>query len=158
PLPTPHSPFRVVAAVGDPMQIVAAGMTIAASSRTGILLAGGTQMLAVYALAEAIAKFGELTTSWQPQEIVVGTTRWVAEDPTGDTVGLAREIGGVPLLASDLNFAQSRYQQLRVYEEGYVKEGVGAGGCAIASYLYKGWNSCQLLEAIEELIARQNQR
>ena len=158
PLPTPPSPFRVVAAVGDPMQIVAAGITIGASSRTGILLAGGTQMLAVYALAEAIAKFGELTESWQPQQIVVGTTRWVAEDPTGDTVGLAGEIGGVPLLASDLNFAQSRYQQLRVYEEGYVKEGVGAGGCAIASYLYKGWNSGKLLEAIEGLIARQNQR
>lgn len=154
----PPSPLRVLAAVGDPMQIVAAGMTIGASSRTGILLAGGTQMLAVYALAQAIAKFGELTTSWQPQQIVVGTTRWVAEDPTGDTVGLAREIGGVPLLASDLNFAQSRYQQLRVYEEGYVKEGVGAGGCAIASYLYKGWNSGELLEAIEGLIARQNQR
>ena len=154
----PPSPFRVVAAVGDPMQIVAAGITIGASSRTGILLAGGTQMLAVYALAEAIAKFGELTESWQPQQIVVGTTRWVAEDPTGDTVGLAGEIGGVPLLASDLNFAQSRYQQLRVYEEGYVKEGVGAGGCAIASYLYKGWNSGKLLEAIEGLIARQNQR
>ncbi|HBK62347.1 MAG TPA: TIGR00303 family protein, partial [Cyanobacteria bacterium UBA11166] len=157
-VPTPHSPWRLVAGVGDPMQIVAAGMAIAVSRHCGVLLAGGTQMLAVYALAQAIAKLGGLTLSWQPEQIVVGTTRWVAEDPTGDTVGLAREIGDVPLLASNLNFSQSRYQQLQVYEAGFVKEGVGAGGCAIASYLYKGGNSEQLLEAIEGLIARQNQR
>ncbi len=148
-------PFQLVAAVGDPMQIVVAGMAIAASCSCGVLLAGGTQMLAVYALAQALVEFTEFySVRWQPSHIVVGTTRWVAEDPTGDTVGLAREIGGVPLLATDLSFAKSRYPQLRVYEQGYVKEGVGAGGVAIASHLYQKWNSIQLLEAIEALVER----
>ena len=286
-------PFRLVAAVGDPMQIVAAGMAIAAAQNCGVLLAGGTQMLAVYALARALSQLDtsvlqsdadlaaqssptqkgigdreqELNVSqshglnvsqshglnvsqshglnvsqshglnvsklkvessnlqpanlqpanlqpanlqpanlrpnnlqpanlqpanlqpanlqpanlqpnnlqpanlqpnnlqpslqspfspliWQPQRIVVGTTRWVAEDPTGDTVGLARDIGGVPLLATQLSFATSRYPQLQAYEQGYVKEGVGAGGCAIAAHLYKGWSSVQLLQAIEALVER----
>ena len=151
-----YDPLAVVAAVGDPMQIVVAGMTIAASQTCGVLLAGGTQMLAVYALARAIAQHYHL--EWQPQQVVVGTTRWVAEDPTGDTVGLAQMIGNVPLLASQLSFANARYPQLQAYEAGYVKEGVGAGGCAIAASLYQGWSQKQLLTTIEALMDRYVER
>jgi NaMN:DMB phosphoribosyltransferase len=143
-----NSPLQLVAAVGDPMQIVVAGMSIAASRFGGVLLAGGTQMLAVYALAQRLVQCHSL--SWQPEQIIVGTTRWVAEDPTGDTIGLA-ELLETPLIATPLSFANSRYHQLRAYEQGYVKEGVGAGGCAIAANLYQGWNSEQLLQAIETL-------
>ena len=173
---TPSSsidPFQLVAAVGDPMQIAAAGMAIAASRSSGVMLAGGTQMLAVYALARALASTqGEVdqqgvsvakpstnnneqySLAWYPEQVVVGTTRWVAEDPTGDTVGLAQDLSRVPLLATGLSFATSRYPQLQAYERGYVKEGVGAGGCAIAAHLYKGLNSAQLLQAIEGLVER----
>jgi uncharacterized protein (TIGR00303 family) len=151
-----RDPLAVVAAVGDPMQIVVAGMTIAASRTCGVLLAGGTQMLAVYALARAIAQNYRL--EWHPQQVLVGTTRWVAEDPTGDTVGLAQMIGNVPLLASQLSFAKARYPQLQAYEAGYVKEGVGAGGCAIAAHLYQGWSQKQLLTTIEALMDRYVER
>ncbi|NES19186.1 MAG: hypothetical protein F6K41_09705, partial [Symploca sp. SIO3E6] len=152
-------PMQLVAAVGDPMQIVAAGMAIAASGSCGVLLAGGTQMLAVYALAQALTMpnsgiLQKYSLNWQPAQVVVGTTRWVAEDPTGDTVGLAQEIGNVALMATLLNMATSRYPQLQAYEQGYVKEGVAAGGCAIASSLYRGWDSVRLLQAIETLIYR----
>lgn len=160
--------LRIVAAVGDPMQIVVAGMAIAASQTCGVLLAGGTQMLAVYALArsiaQSIAQRSEFTSeftsdfvtdsvtdcAWQPEQIVVGTTRWVAEDPTGDTVGLAKLLA-VPLVATQLNFATSRYAHLRAYEQGYVKEGVGAGGSAIAAHLYQNWGQTELLRAIESI-------
>ena len=148
----PLVPLELVAAVGDPMQVVVAGMAIAASRTVGVLLAGGTQMLAVYALLRSIAQAGSL--DWRPEQIVVGTTRWVAEDPTGDTVGLAELIGSVPLLATQLSFAESRFQSLRVYEQGFVKEGVGAGGCAIAAHLYQNWQQQELLQAIEELADR----
>jgi uncharacterized protein (TIGR00303 family) len=146
-------PFSLVAAIGDPMQIVVAGMAIAASRRAGVLLAGGTQMLAVYALARAISLSHDL--SWQPEAVVVGTTRWVAEDPTANTVGLAELIGDVPLLATQLSFASSRYPQLQAYEQGYVKEGVAAGGCAIAAALHQNWGQAELLAAIEEICDRQ---
>lgn len=147
-------PFAVVAGLGDPMQIFVAGMTIAASRTSGVLLAGGTQMLAVYALARSIAQAENLC--WQPEQAVVGTTRWVAEDATGDTIGLA-ELLEVPLLATNLSFADSRYAQLRVYEQGYVKEGVGAGGCAIAAHLFANWTQDDLLNAIEFLLDEQQQ-
>jgi uncharacterized protein (TIGR00303 family) len=139
-------PLDLVAAIGDPMQPVVAGMALAASRTAGVLLAGGTQMLAVYALAEAIAQTDQL--DWQPDQVLVGTTRWVAEDPTGDTVGLA-DLLGAPLLATQLSFAQSRYDSLRAYEQGYVKEGVGAGGSAIAVHLSQGWRQAELLAAVE---------
>ncbi|MDX2239504.1 MAG: TIGR00303 family protein [Leptolyngbyaceae cyanobacterium bins.302] len=147
-------PLDIVAAVGDPMQVVVAGMAIAASRKGGVLLAGGTQMLAVYALADALATRDRL--NWNPSQIVVGTTRWVAEDPTGDTVGLATLINA-PLMATQLSFALSRFSQLRAYEQGFVKEGVGAGGCAIAAHLDQAWGNTELLGAIETLVERYQQ-
>lgn len=146
---SPRCPLELVAAVGDPMQVVVAGMTIAMSRTCGVMLAGGTQMLAVYALTEAIARHYSL--EWYPQQVAIGTTRWVVEDPTGDTVGLAEAIGNVPLMATQLSFATSRFPQLQAYERGYVKEGVGAGGCAIAAHLTAGWQQDRLLSAIEAL-------
>lgn len=146
-------PFAIAAAVGDPMQITVAGMAIAASRTCGVLLAGGTQMLAVYALATALAKTQNLT--WNAGQIVVGTTRWVAEDATGDTVGLAQSLEHVALIGTELNLTRSRYPQLQVYEQGFVKEGVGAGGAAIAAHLYQQWQNEDLVKAIDRLLDQQ---
>ncbi|NMF63851.1 nicotinate-nucleotide--dimethylbenzimidazole phosphoribosyltransferase [Brasilonema octagenarum] len=154
--PASIDPLDLVAAVGDPMQVVVAGMAIALSRSCGVLLAGGTQMLAVYALISAITQVYAL--SWRPEEVLIGTTRWVAQDLTGGTIELAQLVGksnmtpnGVtpPLLATELSFADSRYPQLRAYEHGFVKEGVGAGGACIAAHLVQGWQQHQLLQAIE---------
>ncbi len=145
-----HDPLQLVAAIGDPMQVVVAAMALAASCHCGVMLAGGSQMLAVYALARSIARYHHIP--WQPERIIIGTTRWVAEDSTCDTVGLAELVGEVPLVATQLSFAHSRYPQLQRYEAGYVKEGVAAGGCAIAAYLYQNWQQPQLLYAIETLL------
>ncbi|MEH1910824.1 MAG: nicotinate-nucleotide--dimethylbenzimidazole phosphoribosyltransferase [Nostoc sp.] len=154
-------PLQLVAAVGDPMQVVVAGMAIAASRSCGVMLAGGTQMLAVYALISAIAE--TYTLSWRPEAVVVGTTRWVAEDPTGATVDLALSLGKgsltqsgrtPPLLATHLSFADSRYPQLRAYEQGFVKEGIGAGAACIAAHLSQDWQQHQLLAAIEAQLER----
>ncbi|HZG38537.1 MAG TPA: TIGR00303 family protein [Nodosilinea sp.] len=153
-LPARPHPLAVVAAVGDPMQPVVAGMAIAASRTRPVLLAGGTQMLAVYALMAAIA--AAEGCDWNPANVVVGTTRWVAEDATGDTVGLA-ELTGACLLATQLSFAESRFEALRAYERGFVKEGVGAGGCAIAASLYQNWGQPELLAAVEALLEQKSQ-
>lgn len=139
------------------MQVVVAGMAIAASRDGGVLLAGGTQMLAVFALAGAICEFYDL--SWQPSEIVVGTTRWVTDDSSGKTIELAQQIGrnsalAPSLLSTELCFDSSRYLQLQAYEQGFVKEGMGAGGACIAAYLSKNWLSHQLLRAIEAQLDR----
>ena len=150
-------PFALVAAIGDPMQIAAAGVALGASANAGVLLAGGSQMMAVYALIQALWR-SEMTTqpgSTPPgvrmENIVVGTTRWVLEDASSDTVGLA-ELIQVPLLNTQLSFANSRFEQLRRFEQGYVKEGVGAGGCAISAQLYQNWSLDRLVAAIEHLL------
>ncbi|MBE9216999.1 TIGR00303 family protein, partial [Plectonema cf. radiosum LEGE 06105] len=150
-------PLRLVAGVGDPMQVAVAGMAIAASRHGGVMLAGGTQMLAVFALASAIAQFYNL--SWQPEEVVIGTTRWVAEDSTCHTTELAQQIGRKSiitpsLLATGLCFDDSRYVQLQAYEQGFVKEGMGAGGACIAAYLIGNWQQHQFIEAIEAQLER----
>ncbi len=149
-LDLPISPLALVAAIGDPMQIVVAAMAIAASRTSGVLLAGGTQMLAVAALIQAIGLEHDLAIN--PAQIVVGTTAWVAGDRSGDTVALARLIPHIPLISTNLSFIQSRYPQLQVYERGFVKEGVGAGGAAIAATLCRGWGQVELLNSIEQLL------
>ncbi|MEM7726643.1 MAG: nicotinate mononucleotide-dependent phosphoribosyltransferase CobT [Cyanobacteria bacterium P01_A01_bin.45] len=159
-------PLQIVAAVGDPMQVAAAGMIIAASRKCGVLLAGGTQMLAVYALTCAIAAFNREHSQmfpWKPQEVIIGTTGWVAKDPTGDTVELAKlqstnsvlsnEIAP-PLLATQLNFVNSTYPQLQAYEQGFVKEGVGAGGACISAHMISEIQQYQLLELIESQLEK----
>lgn len=147
-------PFNVLAAVGDPMQPVAAGLALAASQCCGVLLAGGTQMLAVYALAAAIATAESL--DWNPAQVIVGTTGWVIKDATGDTLGLVNAITPAlalpivpPLIAAKLDFSTARYPQLQSYEQGFVKEGVGAGAAAIAACLQTQWQNQQLLMVIE---------
>ncbi len=150
-LKLPLSPFELVAAIGDPMQIVVAGMAIAASRSCGVLLAGGTQMLAVASLIQAIGINQNLAIN--TDQILVGTTSWVARDQSGDTLALAELITDIPLISTQLSFVNSRYPQLQVYEQGFVKEGVGAGGLAIAASLHQNWGQAELLGAIEQLLA-----
>ena len=141
-------PLHLVAGVGDPVQVAIAGMLLAASRWCRVMLAGGTQMLAIYALASAIADTHAIR--WEPDQVIVGTTRWVADDTTGNTIGLAALLR-CPLVSTQLSFAHSRYPALRAYEQGFVKEGVGAGGCAIAAELYQNWDQHTLLQAIEAI-------
>ncbi len=146
-LPAGASAEEVVAAVGDPMQPFVAGLAMGAARQGQVLLAGGTQMLAVVAL---MLRWGaEQGIPWPQENVAVGTTRWVAEDPSGNTVALAEMLGAVPLLATQLNLGSSRHPALQAYERGYVKEGVGAGGLAIASSLYAHWGQEELLAAID---------
>jgi uncharacterized protein (TIGR00303 family) len=142
-------PLRVIAGVGDPMQPVVAGMVLGALPEATILLAGGTQMVAVLALAAAVAESsGE---HLDLERVAIATTGWVARDPTADLAGLAAAVSSSPVLASDLCFGSSRYPALRRYEQFLVKEGVGAGGAALAAMLATGLTEGRLLAEIESV-------
>ncbi|WP_216910198.1 nicotinate-nucleotide--dimethylbenzimidazole phosphoribosyltransferase [Synechococcus sp. CCY 0621] len=126
---------RVAAALGDPMQPLAAAMVLAAAADgRPVLLAGGSQMAAVLALALALAP-----PSLRPAiaaGTALGTTAWVADEAGSDLALLLRRIGerwGVEPLAfaADLRFTDPCHPALAAYERGYVKEGVGAGGLAL---------------------------
>ena len=63
--------WDAIAAVGDPMQPFVLGLTVAASHHSGILLAGGSQMIAVYTMLQQIRRL----YPWDLNNVVIGTTR-----------------------------------------------------------------------------------
>jgi uncharacterized protein (TIGR00303 family) len=134
-LQLPADPLAVLAAVGDPMQALAAGLLLELAHRgVPVLLAGGSQMAAVLGLALALAEPAQRPIL--ASTAVVATTAWVAEEPGSDLAQLLRLIGQrwrvqPQLLAAGLRFHGCRSTALLDYERGYVKEGVGAGGVAV---------------------------
>lgn len=123
-----HDPIKVVSTVGDPMQPALAGLVLGAADRVPVIMAGGTQMAAVLAVVKA-------SNPTVLDNVAIGTTRWIVADKTADLKGLVAEIADVPVLAADLDFSQSRFDGLRAYEAGIVKEGVGCGGASMAAML-----------------------
>ncbi len=148
-----RDPMLAVGAAGDPMQPAAAGLAAGAiAAGTPVLLAGGTQMIAVAALLRQLAAVDRCANPIGM--IAVGTTRWVVEDPTADAAGLMRDVGADPLLATPLSFASSAHQPLRSYEDYLVKEGVGAGGAVIAAALAAEITCAQVMEQVEAMYER----
>jgi len=133
-LASPAGAEAVLAAVGDPMQPLAAGLVQAAAlAGLPVLLAGGSQMAAVLALAL------ELTPAVDRPQVIahaaLATTAWVAAERSSNLSLLLEQLGRrwscEPLaFAAGLRFSSCRSPELLAFEQGYVKEGVGAGGLA----------------------------
>ena len=129
--------FDVVAAVGDPFQAFSMGLLIGARlAKQSVILSGGSQMLAIILLA---LEFLDLKNKDQfIEDIFIATTGWLVKDKSlNDLLNLINMKYDVKLLglASPLNFKGSIYKELKDYEIGHVKEGVGAGGISILAFL-----------------------
>ncbi len=137
--------FEVLDEVGDPVHVALAGIADgAASIGARVLLAGGTQMAAPLAILARLE-------SKAIESIAVGTTKWIVEDPSSDIVGLIGDVApGVTLTYSELSLGESRFEGLKLYEEGYAKEGVGAGGLLVTAAV-RGLSQNEVLDAIESL-------
>lgn len=140
--------WDAIAAVGDPMQPFVLGMTVAASHHSGVLLAGGSQMIAVYAMLQRLGAQHQ----WHSNNVIIGTTQWIVNDTTSQFLNLAKTVQIPPTVSSQFSFKQSGYPQFTIFEQGYVKEGVGAGGCLIAGHLYQNWQQPKTLQAMEALL------
>ena len=116
-------PVRAITELGDPMQAAVAGFVTALPPETEVVLAGGTQMLAVAALLRALGE----RDGGRRKFPLVATTKYVQRDRKAEFSTLARTIG-VETWIAPLDFSRSPYPGLAEYEKGYVKEGVGAGG------------------------------
>jgi uncharacterized protein (TIGR00303 family) len=134
--------YDVIANMGDPMIPLVAGMLSSASQTCKVLLAGGTQMAAVLALA--------LTTGFNENNIAIGTTSYIVNDDSANFLDTIKEIADIPILIINPKLKDSKIQGLRSYSEGFVKEGVGAGGAMISAILKTGITSEKLLEKTEE--------
>ena len=137
-------PIMAVSTVGDPMQPALAGLVLGAAEHVPVIMAGGTQMAAVLAVVNA-------SNPDVLGNVAVGTTRWIVSDKTADLKALVADIADVPVLAAGLDFSKSRFDGLKAYEKGIVKEGVGCGGASIAAMLKTGGKITKdsLLQEIE---------
>ena len=87
-------------------------------------------MTAVAAIAKALgAEFDG--------NVIIATTAWVAMDKSSDIASISRQIG-IPVVAANMSFGDAPYPGLRKFDEGYVKEGVGAGGSIVITHLLTG--------------------
>ncbi len=151
-------PSAVLAAVGDPFQALAAGLLVgAATSRQPVLIGGGSQMVAVLALAlMALRKEQRQQLS---EQVMIGTTAWLADEAGAPQaasmfsrlVDVASDHCGVALqaMACGVRLGVSRHQQLRDYELGYVKEGVGAGALLLLAQL-QGLSVAELVDRCDQ--------
>ena len=128
--------FEIIANFGDPMMPVCAGMLSAASDRCHVILAGGTQMLAVLKLAKIIGYDAEKTA--------IGCTSYIIDDSQAKFLDTVKQIDDIAVLSCDPYLHNSQHFGLRSYADGFVKEGAGAGGVIIASLL-KTENSIEKL-------------
>ena len=113
------TPLTAIEAMGDPVQAAVLGTaTGALGSGTEVVLAGGTQMIAVAALL----RHGGLEL---PLELA--TTRFVAEDPAVDLaeVSARYELG---VTVTDPGFEHGEHVAVARYLAGEAKEGVAMGG------------------------------
>jgi uncharacterized protein (TIGR00303 family) len=136
------NPFDVVANAGDPMIPTIAGILSTASSSTKVILAGGTQMAAVLAFSKI--------TGYDKDNTAIATTSYVIDDNTANLVDTIKQIDQIPVFSVRLALKDSKINGLRSFADGFVKEGVGAGGASLAAMLKVGIDSKHLLQLTEQ--------
>ena len=131
-----------VTLLGDPMQAAVAGMAMGSFDKSRVILAGGTQMLAVAAVLRHEGYDGD---------IEIATTKYIALDKSAHFTSLAEDLR-VKAHIVPMDLSGSAYKGLSDYEKGYVKEGVGAGGALwYADYL--GVSTEAVINAAEQIYA-----
>ena len=151
-------PNQVLAAVGDPFQAFSAGLILGARKvDLPVLLGGGSQMLAV--LAIALAELQPESRNKFVEDIAIATTSWLVKESISSSksessfICLMEIVAShfdvdLTVLATSLCFHDSIKQELRDYELGHVKEGVGAGALSLLAQL-NGTTNKMILEACE---------
>jgi NaMN:DMB phosphoribosyltransferase len=136
--------MRAIHLFGDPMMPCAVGLT-EGFLRIGkeVILAGGTQMGAVGAALRA------LNVATDP---VLATTKYVFDDQSARFIELVKELN-MDAFRADPGFAKSSFEALQKYEQGEVKEGVGAGG-AMALACIRGCDQDAYRREAEAVIKR----
>ena len=121
--------IQAIGAVGDPTLPAVAGLVL--GSDIPIILAGGTQMAASCAIIKSIQP------SFDFSRINLATTVFVASDETADLFGILNQIDdNITVNVVDPEFEKSSHEGLKNYNDGFVKEGAGAGGamfCALVA-------------------------
>lgn len=130
----------IMRCTADPMMPIAVG--IATGFTGNLILAGGTQMLAVCALLKKM----------EEDLPFVITTEYVRSDRSANFEELVRKIG-VRAAFVDPDFGEIGHAGLARYCIGEVKEGTGAGGAMALAYLM-GYTPTQIRSQIVRTISQ----
>ena len=135
-----QNPYDIVASLGDPMIPTMASIISSASQYTNVLLAGGTQMIAVLAFANILG--------YNSNNTAIGTTSYILNDTSANLLDMITLISDIPLFVIDLKLINSKITTFNSYSHGFIKDGAGAGGSTIGSLLksYKKFDIIQLVE------------
>jgi uncharacterized protein (TIGR00303 family) len=122
-------PFDAISLLGDPMIPSVTGIAQGAIEYGGkVMLAGGTQMCAILSILKSL--------NVKTNNISIGTTKYILNDQTADFKNLVLSIdNNVGIFVVDLHLMESTKQGLKAFANGFVKEGVGAGGVSIATMI-----------------------
>ncbi|ANF23384.1 nicotinate mononucleotide-dependent phosphoribosyltransferase CobT [Thermococcus piezophilus] len=137
-----EKPLEALKQFGDPMMAAVVGIALGFKGK--VVLAGGTQMLAVAALLKVLGE--------DMSRFMIATTKWVVNDRSATFIDTAKEIG-IITYAADLDFSKNEFKGLRDYENGYVKEGVGAGGATWLA-VKAGFSPEDVSRKVDELYRR----
>ena len=145
----------VIAALGDPFQAFSMGLLLGARKKNKtVILAGGSQMITVLLLALEYLDFKD-KQNFVDQTFIITTSWLVRDNALNKLLDLVSERHKVNLygFASCLNFNSSKLKELKDYEIGYVKEGVGAGALSLLAYL-KGFKYEEIVSKCEDSLLR----
>jgi NaMN:DMB phosphoribosyltransferase len=105
-------------------------------------LAGGAMMFAPVIATEHETRVDSVS---------VATTRWVLQSEDSITVAKALPTR-CQLKVPQVSFSWSKYQAIRMYEDGYVIEGCGLGACLeFAEQL--GLTEKELIDSLDSVVA-----
>ena len=138
---TSSDPISISAELADPMLPFLAGLLSSATQKTHVMLAGGTQMAAVLALADSLG--------YDAKKTAIATTSYVYDDESADFISAVQQAGDVAILVADPGLGASKIDGLRAYSQGFAKEGAGAGGAVAACMLKIGATSDNVRLAVE---------
>ncbi len=122
-------PFEAISLLGDPMIPSVTGIAQGVIDNGGrVMLAGGTQMCSILSILKSL--------NVKTDKVVIGTTKYIFNDHSADFTNLVLSIdNNVGIVISDLHLIESTKLGLKAFANGFVKEGVGAGGVSIATMI-----------------------
>ena len=124
-----NKPFDAISLFGDPMIPSVTGIAQGIIENGGIvMLAGGTQMCCILSILKSLKV--------KTDKVFIGTTKYIFNDHSADFTNLVLSIDdNVGIVISDLHLIESTKLGLKAFANGFVKEGVGAGGVSIATMI-----------------------
>lgn len=144
------SNFEKLGLVSDNMLIFCAGFILEASKRFHVVLAGGTQMAACLLIADKLRE--DVSMRVDHKNITLATTAWVVNDKSSNIKHILKQLSYTPhAIYTDFSFTNTEIDVLKRYDEGEVREGVGAGA-ALAYAAKNSLTNKKVLKAIELII------